>query len=89
MKSEAGYDHPNATFVLSPRGAWAATLTGSSFSAGDLEAAWIRALAHDDPALLARLGSWISTPRAWILLSFAGLVPALLAILLFARRGAA
>jgi hypothetical protein len=82
MKSGGGFDHPNLTFVFSPRGSWAATLPGSPFSPRDLEAAWKRALTADDPAAIHRLSAWLIRPASWILLACAGLALSLIAILL-------
>jgi hypothetical protein len=82
MKSGGGFDHPNLTFVFSPRGSWAGTLSGSTFSARELEAAFGRATAADDPAALDRLSAWLIRPATWILLACAGLLLSLLAILL-------
>lgn len=86
MKTSAGFDHPNRTFVFSPKGAWAATLLGSEFSPAELEAAFGRALAADDPAALPRLRAWLVRPTAWILVACAGLLLSLVAIVL-ARKG--
>lgn len=86
MKAAGGFDHPNQTFVFSPRGAWAATLAGAAFSGGELEEAWRRALAADDPAASRRLAAWLIRPEAWIVLACAGLALSLAAILLVQRR---
>ncbi|HET9752030.1 MAG TPA: hypothetical protein VFP52_03690, partial [Myxococcales bacterium] len=86
MKAAGGFDHPNRTFVFSPRGAWAATLAGTAFSGADLEAAFHRALAADDPALSSRVAAWLIRPEAWILLAGAGLALSLAALLLAQRR---
>ena len=86
MKAAGGFDHPNQTFVFSPRGAWAATLVGAAFSGADLETAFRRALAADDPALSGRVAAWLIRPEAWILLACAGLALALAALLLAQRR---
>ncbi len=84
MKSEAGFDHPNETFVFSPHGTWAATLTGAAFAPGELRAAQERALAADDPSAASRLAAWLHKPEAWIVLACVGILLALAAIL--ARR---
>jgi cytochrome oxidase Cu insertion factor (SCO1/SenC/PrrC family) len=86
MRAAGGFDHPNQTFVFSPRGAWAATLSGSAFSSQDMEAAFRRALAADDPAVSSRLAAWLIRPEAWILLAGAGLALSLAALLLAQRR---
>jgi cytochrome oxidase Cu insertion factor (SCO1/SenC/PrrC family) len=86
MRATGGFDHPNQTFVFSPRGAWAATLAGAAFSAGDLETAFRRALAADDPAVPGRVAAWLIRPEAWILLACAGLALSLAALLLAQRR---
>ncbi|HEY6908997.1 MAG TPA: hypothetical protein VI356_06490 [Myxococcales bacterium] len=86
MKAAGGFDHPNRTFVFSPDGAWAGTLAGSAFSASDLESAWRRASAFDDPAAARRLAAWLVRPEAWILLACAGLALSLAALLLAQRR---
>jgi cytochrome oxidase Cu insertion factor (SCO1/SenC/PrrC family) len=85
MKAAGGFDHPNQTFVFSPRGGWAGTLTGAAFPAAELEVAFHRALGADDPALPRRLGAWLIRPEAWIVLACAGLAFSL-AVLLFAQR---
>ncbi|HET9753720.1 MAG TPA: hypothetical protein VFP52_12190 [Myxococcales bacterium] len=86
MTAAGGFDHPNQTFVFSPDGAWAGTLAGSAFSASDLESAWRRASAFDDPAAARRLAAWLVRPEAWILLACAGLALSLAALLLAQRR---
>lgn len=88
MKSGKGFDHPEETFVFSPKGAWAATLTGAGFSPAELKAARDRALAADDPSPFATVTAWIIRPQAWILLACAGLAASLMVIVL-ARRTAA
>ncbi len=85
MKSEAGFDHPDATFVFSARGKWTGTLTGAQFERADLGTAHERALAADDPSLLRRAAVWLTLPEAWILLACAGLAAALVAVVV-ARR---
>ena len=89
MKIEGGFEHPSATFVFSPRGAWAATLTGTTFSKGTLETGWRLALAADDPSALQRLRAWLIRPEAWILLACGGTALSLLVILVLARRAQA
>lgn len=89
MKSSTGFDHPNETFVLSPKGAWAATLTGASFPPADLRVARERALAADDPSAFRRVASWLVRPQAWILLACAGLVLSFVVIALSRRSHAA
>src|SRR5215471_9824279 len=39
MKIAAGFDHPNQTFVFSPGGIWAATLSGTPWSKQELDSA--------------------------------------------------
>jgi cytochrome oxidase Cu insertion factor (SCO1/SenC/PrrC family) len=82
MRTSAGFEHPNATFVFSPRGAWAATLTGASLAAGDIEAAWRRASSADDPSAFQRVTAWLIRPTAWILLACVGVTASLAAIVL-------
>jgi len=85
MKTSTGFDHPNATFVFSPRGAWAASLTGATFAAADLAAAWGRALSADDPSPFRKVAVWLIRPAAWVLLACIGLTISIAAIVL-ARR---
>ena len=85
MKTGTGFDHPNATFVFSPRGAWAASLTGATFAAADLTAAWGRALSADDPSPFRKVAVWLIRPAAWVLLACIGLTISIAAIVL-ARR---
>lgn len=80
MKSEAGFDHPNQTFVFSPEGCWAATFAGPAFPQGDLESARRRALAADHPTLLQRAEDWLIRPETWILAACAGLAASLAAV---------
>ncbi|HYS07403.1 MAG TPA: SCO family protein [Myxococcales bacterium] len=87
MKAGEGFDHPARTFVVSPRGTWAATLLGTRFSGAELEVAWRRASTAGDPAPLPRLRAWLIRPEAWILLACAGLSLSICAVLLLARRG--
>ena len=84
MKSGGGFDHPNETFAFSPKGAWAATFTGVAFPAAELETAWRRAKAADDPSAIRRAGAWLIRPEAWILLACTGLAVSL-AALMFVR----
>jgi hypothetical protein len=81
MKSEAGFDHPNETFVFSPGGTWAATLTGTAFAPGELRTARERALAADDGSAASRLAAWLRNPGSWIILACAGIALALAVIL--------
>src|SRR5207302_9686434 len=74
-----GFDHPNATYVFSPSGKWAATLTGLSFDAAELRAARDRAL-H-----AGGIGAWLVRPEAWILFACGGLALSL-AVVLSRRR---
>ena len=82
MKTSTGFDHPNATFVFSPLGAWAASLTGATFAAADLDAAWRRASSADDRSPFRRLAVWIIRPSAWVLLACIGVTISLAAIVL-------
>lgn len=86
MKTAGGFDHPNATFVLSPRGRWAGTFSGSSFPEKELERAYRRALAADDPSLAGRLPPRLNRPEAWILLAGAGLCLSIAVIVLAVLR---
>ena len=86
MKAGFGFDHPNQTFVLSPRSAWAATFAGTAFPEAELETAWRRALTADDPTALRKLGRWLIRPEAWIVLACAGLAMSVVATLVLARR---
>ena len=89
MKSGSGFDHPNRTFVLSPAGAWAATLAGMQFQEMELDAAWWRALSADDATAFRRLGGWLIRPEAWIALACVGLAMALAATAVLARKARA
>lgn len=89
MKVGSGFDHPNETFVLSPRGAWAATFAGTAFPEAELETAWRRALAADDATAFRRLGGWLIRPEAWIVLACAGLAMSVVATLVLARKARA
>ena len=86
MKSGGGFDHPNLTFVLSPKGARAGAFSGTAFSRDELQTAWRRALRADDPGAFGRVRDWLIRPEAWILLASAGLTSCAVAILVFARR---
>jgi len=86
MKTATGFEHPNQTFVFSPKGVWAATFSGTPSSKGELESAHRWAVATDDLTASNRLLEWLSRPEAWIALAFAGFVVSLGAILLVARR---
>jgi cytochrome oxidase Cu insertion factor (SCO1/SenC/PrrC family) len=89
MKSGSGFDHPNQTFVISPAGAWAATLAGTAIREAELDAAWWRALAADDATAVRSLGSWLIRPESWIALACVGLAMSLLTLTVFARRARA
>ncbi|HYV68116.1 MAG TPA: hypothetical protein VE964_17875 [Myxococcales bacterium] len=89
MKSGSGFDHPNQTFVLSPAGAWAGTLAGTAFREAELDAAWWRAMAADDPAPVRQLGSWLIRPESWVALACVGLAMSLLTLTVLARRARA
>jgi len=86
MKSGGGFEHPNEAFVFSPRGRWAATFAGTTFSKDQLESAWRRAWAADAASPVQRLRWWLSRPEAWILVACGGLLLSFAAILLFARK---
>jgi len=86
MKSGGGFEHPNEAFVFSPRGRWAATFAGTTFSKDRLESAWRRAWAVDAASPFQRLRWWLSRPEAWILVACGGLLLSFAAILLFARK---
>jgi hypothetical protein len=88
MKTDGVFDHPNQTFVFSPRGVWAATFNGSRFPQDELDAALRRARAADDPSLLARARLWLLRPEAWLLLAAAGLALSLLTAARAARASA-
>ncbi|HUJ26790.1 MAG TPA: hypothetical protein VLW85_12275 [Myxococcales bacterium] len=81
MKSERGFDHPNQTFVFSPRGRWAGTLNGSDFDG--LDAAWNRALRADHPLL-----AWVDDPAALIAAAAAGLSISLAIVAVAVRKTA-
>lgn len=86
MQADGSFDHPNETFVFSPRGAWAATFSGATFPKEELEAAWRRSLAADDPSAFRRFSAWLIRPEAWIVLALAGGTASLAAIVLVARK---
>ena len=85
MKTAAGFDHPNQTFVFSAKGIWAATFSGDPSSRDELDSARRRAVAADNPTALRRLRDWLSRPEAWIALAFAGFLLSFGVILLVAR----
>jgi cytochrome oxidase Cu insertion factor (SCO1/SenC/PrrC family) len=84
MNSGSGFNHADQTFVFSPKGLWAATLSGPP-SKEELSSAHRRALAADDWTVSRRLGAWLIRPEAWIVLACAGFGFALSAVLLLAR----
>jgi len=84
MNSGGGFNHPDETFVFSPKGLWAATLSGPP-SKEELSSAHRRALAADDRAVSRRLEAWLVRPEAWVMLACAGFGLALAAVLLLAR----
>ena len=88
MKSEAGFDHPDVTFVFSASGRWTATLTGSAFATPDLGTAFERAIAADRPSAVGAIAAWLIRPQAWIVLACAGLVACWIAIVLARRKHA-
>jgi cytochrome oxidase Cu insertion factor (SCO1/SenC/PrrC family) len=85
MSSGEGFNHPDQTFVFSPKGLWAATVSGRP-SKEELSSARRRALAADDRTASRRLGAWLVRPEAWIVLACAGFGFSLAAVLLLARR---
>ncbi|HWE25333.1 MAG TPA: hypothetical protein VG496_15455 [Myxococcales bacterium] len=85
MKTGDGFDHPNTTFVLSPRGVWAGTFTGASFAPDELKAAWLGAVFTDRPTRFQSLRAWLARPESWIALSCIGLLVSLVALALAAR----
>jgi len=85
MNSGGGFNHADQTFVFSPKGLWAATLSGPP-SKEELSSAHRRALAADDRTASRRLGAWLIRPEAWIVLACAGFGFSLAAVLLLARR---
>jgi hypothetical protein len=88
MNTGPGFNHPDQTFVFSPKGRWAATVSGPP-SKDELSAAHRRALAADDRTVPRRLGAWLIRPEAWILLACAGFGGSVAAVLLLARRARA
>jgi hypothetical protein len=88
MNSGSGFNHADQAFVLSPKGLWAATLSGPP-SKEELSSAHRRALAADDRMAPRRLGAWLIRPEAWIVLACAGFGVSLAAVLLLARRAKA
>ena len=89
MKIAAGFDHPNQTFVFSPSGIWAATLSGTPWSKQELDSARRRAVAADDATASHRLFDWLSRPESWIALAFTGFVLSFGGILLVTRSNKA
>jgi|GEM_PF-2192495 hypothetical protein len=85
MNSGGGFNHADQTFVFSPKGLWAATLSGPP-SEEELSSAHRRALAADDGTASQRLASWLIRPETWIVLACAGFGVSLAAVLLLARR---
>ena len=85
MNSGGGFNHADQTFVFSPKGIWAATLSGPP-SKEELSSAHRRALAADDRTASRRLGAWLLRPEAWIVLACVGFGFSLAAVLLLARR---
>ena len=85
MIREGGFNHPDQTFVFSPKGLWAATLSGPPSKEG-LSSAHRRALAADDRTLSRSLGAWLIRPEAWVVVACAGFGLAFAAVLLLARR---
>ncbi|HUM10560.1 MAG TPA: hypothetical protein VLT82_06380 [Myxococcaceae bacterium] len=85
MNGEGGFNHPDQTFVFSPNGRWAATLSGPP-SKEELSSAHGRALAADDGTPSRRLGAWLLRPEAWIVVACAGFGLSFAAVLLLARR---
>ncbi|MFI5349273.1 MAG: SCO family protein [Elusimicrobiota bacterium] len=82
MTAPGGFDHPNETFVLSPKGVWAGTFSGSSFSQDELERAGSWALAADSPDFASRL----LRRGNWIMPAFAALVLCLAAVFVLAGK---
>ena len=85
MSSEGGFNHPDQTFVFSPKGLWAATLSGPP-SKEELSSAHRRAFAADDRTPSQGLGAWLIRPEAWLVIACAGFGLAFAAVLLLARR---
>jgi hypothetical protein len=88
MSTGSDFNHPDQTFVFSPKGLWAATLSGPP-SKEDLSAAHRRALTADEGTASRRLGSWLIRPEAWVVLACAGFGLSLAAVLLLVRRNRA
>jgi len=84
MSSGEGFNHADQTFVLSPKGLWAATLSGPP-SRDELISAHLRALAADDRGPSRRLGAWLIRPESWIVLACGGFGVSLGALLLLGR----
>jgi hypothetical protein len=72
MQTGDFFDHPNQTFVFSPSGVWAATLTGTSFTADELRTARDRAMRGD---------RWLLRPEAWIVIACIGLAMSMMVVL--------
>ena len=85
MIREGGFNHPDQTFVFSPKGLWAATLSGPP-TKEELSSARRRALAADDGTPSRSLGAWLIRPEAWVVVACAGFGLAVAAVLLLARR---
>lgn len=85
MNTGSGFNHPDQTFVFSPKGRWAATVSGPP-SKDELRAAHRRAMAADDRTAPRRLRAWLIRPEAWIALACAGFGCSVAAVLLLARR---
>src|SRR5689334_13343818 len=81
MSAGPDFNHPDQTFVFSPKGLWAATLSGPP-SKEELSAAHRRALAADERTAARSLGVWLIRPEAWIALACAGFGLSLSAVLL-------
>ena len=84
-EQRGGVQSPDQTFVFSPNGLWAATLSGPP-SKEELSSAHGRALAADDGTPSRRLGAWLLRPEAWIVVACAGFGLSFAAVLLLARR---
>lgn len=88
MNVGGGFNHPDQTFVFSPKGLWAATLSGPP-SKDELSSAHRRALAADERTASRSLGVWLIRPETWIVLACAGFGLSVAAILILARRARA
>jgi cytochrome oxidase Cu insertion factor (SCO1/SenC/PrrC family) len=88
MNTGSDFNHADQSFVFSPKGVWAATLSGPP-SKEELRVAHRRALAADVQTASRRLGGWLIRPEAWIVLACAGFGLSLTAVLLLARRSKA